>query len=248
MGNLDKVIEAINIPKAVIDEADKFLSSLLGSAVKETGELITDKIRYRRFKNQVTILQKAEELLNQSGLKAKNVSLKTLVPLIEKSSLEEDGNLQDMWASLLANASQSDTESGLHAICIEVLSSISPLEAKMLKIILEKYYRDLPKVVEWSSRVFSDVRKVRLSSIYISPSELFSKAGVTDEKGELLLDNLLRLNLLRWYNVGMKKSPIPDEGGIMFLDLGNINIHLTKLGLKVLLECTKVPASRRVDA
>jgi hypothetical protein len=240
--SLEKAIEALNIPKAIIDKADKFLSALLGSAVKESGELITDKIRYRRFKNQVAILQRAEELLDKNGLKAKDVSLKTLVPLIEKSSLEEDPTVQQMWATLLANATQSNAKSGLHAICIEVLSSISPLEAKILYAVLLKYESERPKALarirETNYKWNLERKDIYPSSIFFTPYELYEQVKVSNEDGEFLLDNLLRLNILRWENLEVDEGVASDPK----------YVHLTSLGLNVLRECTKASIGTGDDA
>jgi hypothetical protein len=104
MNTIKDLVQALNIPKDVIEKADRFLTALLGPSVSETGELIADKVRRRRFRNQVHILIEARELLAEAGIKFKPMGLKTLVPLIEASSLEEDPGIQQMWANLIANA------------------------------------------------------------------------------------------------------------------------------------------------
>lgn len=235
MSNLEKIIEAINLPKTVVEKADKFLSTLLGSAVRETGELITDKIRFRRFRNQILILQRAEDLLSKSGLKATEVSLKTLVPLIEKSSLEEDPTLQDMWATLLANASVSNAKSSLHAVCINVLSSISPLEAKILARAMELYEeqraeakKPKPKRRWWFGGA-SPGRAIRLWEARFTPWQLYGALPVTNDEMNFLLDNLLRLKVLDW------EAPL-------HLDEIPKYVHWTSLGFRVISECTKVPS------
>ena len=77
--NLDKIIDAINIPKRIVDGAELFLRKLLGPAITESGELIADQIRYRRFKNQVTIFSKAKNLLESKSIEPRQINLKTLV-------------------------------------------------------------------------------------------------------------------------------------------------------------------------
>jgi hypothetical protein len=229
MTTLEKIVEAINIPKTVVEKADKFLSTLLGSAVMETGELITDKIRFRRFRNQIIILQRAEELLKNSNLTAKEVSLKILVPLIEKGSLEENPSIQEMWANLLANASSYDYKAGLHAICIEVLSSISPYEASILNHIWFIYEKKLPRILEdlkQFGRKGGDIPSIAIS---FKPEEVFEKIGVANEEGEILLDNLLRLNLIKWE---VLKTGAFDPSASM---------HLTSLGMNILRECMRMP-------
>lgn len=86
-----------------IDLAKGFLEKITGSAFEETGLLISDNIKLIRFKNQIKILSKAKKLVDESGLKIKEISLKKLVPLLEYSSLEDEETLQNKWANLLVN-------------------------------------------------------------------------------------------------------------------------------------------------
>lgn len=110
MSNMDKIIEAINVPKRIVDGAEKFLGKLLGPAISESGQLIGDQIRYRRFKNQVILFTKAKTLLEEKGIKPKQLNLKVLSPLVEYSSLEEDEKMQKTWSNVTANISTYDTE------------------------------------------------------------------------------------------------------------------------------------------
>ena len=96
--------DLIGLPKSIIDSAEKFFGKLLGDSLSETGLLLSDKIKYLRFKNQVKILNKAETLLKEKGISPKAINLKILVPLIEYSSLESSSSLQEKWAKLLANS------------------------------------------------------------------------------------------------------------------------------------------------
>ena len=132
---LEKFIEAINLPKLVVEKAEAFLTALLGEAVKESGGLIGDKVRYQRFKNQVLILRKSQTLLEEAGLQPRPIPMKTLVPLVESCSLEDDPDIQEMWARLLADAASSASNAFLHAIGVQLLSSISVDDAKLLQLL-----------------------------------------------------------------------------------------------------------------
>ena len=224
---MEKLIEGLNLPKLLIDKTCAFLDRLLGPSIDEAGYLLADRIKFRRLQNQVKILQRSEALLESSGLEAKQVSLQTLVPLIEKASLEEDPTLQEMWAQLLANAATSDARAGLHRLCVHVLSSISPAEAKVLESVSELYREKRPGLLaqlrEWNKErpdIFAD-------SVFFRPEKLFERAGVPKQDIDLLLDNLIRLNLLRW------EIPEIKDGENVFPSF----VHLTELGLNVIKEC-----------
>lgn len=86
----------------------EFAGQLVGSPAQEAGELLTDHIRFRRFKTELKILTKAKAELEKAGIESRQVDLKVLAPLIEYSSLESEESLADKWAALLANAATAE--------------------------------------------------------------------------------------------------------------------------------------------
>lgn len=118
--------------KQLVDEARGFLAKLAGPAVEEAGLLIQDKVRLWRFKNQLRILGKAQQMLDESKLKPAPVPLRTLVPLLEGAALEEDPGLSDKWACLLANAGAQTVSLATHPAFPRILSEMTPGEAFFL--------------------------------------------------------------------------------------------------------------------
>jgi len=82
-----------------------FLDTVFGPAV-EIGELARDQIRFIRWKTQVKMFHRAHAFLEKRRIPANRVSMKLLLPLLELSSLEDedDEEMIDRWAGLLANA------------------------------------------------------------------------------------------------------------------------------------------------
>jgi hypothetical protein len=231
MSDIKDLVEALNLPKAVLDKADAFLRTLLGPATVETGELLADKIRVRRFKNQVRVLRLAQEMLEAAGLKARQVNLRTLVPLLERASLEENPDIQQMWAVLLANASQTTVSGALQTICIRVLSGISSYETRILQSIysdvLTQRDAKIAKLRKWDSTRTEPYAR----SFFYRPDDLVDRARVGVDDGEFLIDNLLQLGMLRF------ETPEVEDGEVQEPK----RIHLTELGLKVLQACNARP-------
>ena len=94
-----------------------------------------------RFKTQIKLLAKARKIVNEHGIKPRSVSVKILLPLLENASLENDEDLLDLWANLLANAANPEKSDNVGLGYIEVLKLLSPKEA----IVLEKLYDYLKK-------------------------------------------------------------------------------------------------------
>lgn len=97
-------------------------------------------MRAKRMMNQFKILSRTTEILEKKGLDPHQINLKALVPLIEKSSLEEEEKLQEKWAALIANIS-SAPENGLEPRLIDTLSQLSSLEAGILDFIHNSYIK-----------------------------------------------------------------------------------------------------------
>ncbi len=229
---IDKLIETLNLPKELLDKTSAFLGQLLGPSVDESGQLIADKIRFRRFRNQVKILLRSEEILDQAGLKTREISLQTLVPLIEKASLEEDPSLQEIWARLLSKAATSEARSGLHRLCVHIVASISPPEALVLQKVFETYTERHPELMDKIRKLNLKRPDIYAHSIFFRPDDLFRQLGAPKHDNDLLLDNLIRLNMLCW------ELPEIEDGQ-------NVDprfVHLTELGLNVLKECFGKPS------
>lgn len=86
-----------------IDLVGGFLEKLAGSSLEEAGLLLADKLRTRRLKNQIKIFSNAKKIAEENNISIKQINLKTLVPLLEFSSLEEDETLQQKWSNLIVN-------------------------------------------------------------------------------------------------------------------------------------------------
>ncbi|MGJ0486129.1 MAG: Abi-alpha family protein [Methylomicrobium sp.] len=134
------VQEAAKTASNAIDagrEVGGFISRFLSGPLEQGIGIIEDKLRYVRWERQVRFIMRAEEFLKQQGLSrpSKTIPLKNAVPLLEYATLEEDDNLQDMWARLLVNGTNEATGINIERSFIEILGQISSLEAQILNAI-----------------------------------------------------------------------------------------------------------------
>lgn len=198
---MKEIIEGLNLPKQILDKTEKFMTKLLGPSIKEYGELFADNIRFKRLKNQVKIFNKTREMLDNNGLQPRELNLKTLIPLLEKSSIEENEILQDKWANLIANIATSP-ESGLEPKLINTLSSLSFLEAKILDYIYEqfkikrttRYEQNLKR--NWNK--WKDENDVPLDWIIILFKNIQEEFKLTEEFTKIYIDNIESLGLIRY--------------------------------------------------
>jgi hypothetical protein len=96
--------EKIKVIESGIDFLKSFLEKIAGPASEEIGLLLQDKVKLYRFKNWYKILGKAKKYLEERKIEPKAIPLRTLLPLLEGASLEDDDYLADKWAALISNA------------------------------------------------------------------------------------------------------------------------------------------------
>ena len=114
------------------EAARGFLSQVAGPATAEASLLLQDKVRLYRFRNQVRALGRAQKMMAEAGLEPGAVPLRTLLPLLEGAALEDEPNLAEKWAALLANAAAPNGEAKVVPSFPAILSQLSPNDAGVL--------------------------------------------------------------------------------------------------------------------
>lgn len=162
--------------EASTEEMESFFAGILPGFAKEFGGIMTDTVRFWRWKNQVNIVRKARTKIEEAKLEGKPTQVKLLAPIMEGCSVEEDESLQEKWVNLLANAVTGITD--VETNFVDVLKSLSPLDAKVLDYCFDKheeFQRNATIAPRWIGEQFS----------------------LSDERVEFLIEKLLRLNLIR---------------------------------------------------
>ena len=79
-------------------------------------------------------MEKAERMAQEAGFTPQAVPPKILFPLLEGASLEDNEDLNTMWAALLANASREVTTDLVRPSFMELLRLMTPDVAKLINI------------------------------------------------------------------------------------------------------------------
>ena len=175
-----------------VDKVADLVHKLAGPMFAEFGAILADKVRVYRAKNLVSTVRKTERILREAGLPGNAVPTRLLLPIMEASSVENTETLQEMWAGLLATASQQ-TDS-VSPSFVETLKQLTPDEARHLELIYQETLKFLAK-----ERLTAETEIVLWAfgaRGYIGPKEFDIPQGVYPDTYE-------RLGLLRrTYKVG----------------------------------------------
>ena len=155
--------------------AKEYLDLLVAPGLEQGGGIIADTVAYWRFKNKVNLVLKAKQFLEEKGIEPKRELPKVVAPLLEAGSLEEENDMKDRWAALLASAAADPTK--VPPAFPRILSDLSSTEARILEWMTDRVHREIGWVA--TGQEIRDVHR-------LSTSEY-----------EVLMGNLVRLNLCR---------------------------------------------------
>ena len=168
-----------------LDLIKDFLEKLAGPAAEEIGLMLQDQVKLYRFKNQYKILTKAKKFLEDKNIEPKPIPLRTLIPLLEGASLEDNDYLADKWAALISNAASSSLNKENHPSFSKILTELSPIDA-----ILFDEVSKISETIIWNDfkNKFAEKHSLNLEDVVFS------------------YENLFRLGLVYNTNNGLKKS------------------------------------------
>ena len=126
-------------------EFSQFISSYIAGSLEQGFGIFEDKLKYMRWERQQRLMIKANEFSEKIGLMQPNkpIKMKYAIPLFQSASLEEDDYLQDLWAKLLVNSSNIDSNIDLNRNYIDILERLSVLEVQILNTVYSHPYEEL---------------------------------------------------------------------------------------------------------
>jgi hypothetical protein len=183
---------------------------LAGPAAKEIGEMLKDELRPYRAARQLQLAEKAVRLIQNSDMRTRAVSPKVLIPILENGGLEDDEQLHDMWAALLANAADS-RKAEIPASFSEILRQISSKEARFLDSLYRTALNEAKKFQQRDSIQnllvtipLGDHEQLRGEFISMFHKQSQPVSDAVHEEYSLIMDNLTRLHVLQ-----LVRSEIP---------------------------------------
>jgi hypothetical protein len=144
--NAKAVQEASKAVSKVAETSEKlgsFIAKYTHESIAAGMGIFSDKLKYMRWVRQHRFMKRATQFLELEGLSEPIFAfpLKSAIPLLEAASLEEDDDLQDLFAKLLVVAStdESRNKTFLRSY-VDTLERFTPLMAKIFDSSYTNYY------------------------------------------------------------------------------------------------------------
>ncbi len=225
-----------------------FVNKLLGPGAEELGTMIAERGRIYRLQNTFNVFQKAKAMAAEAGFDPQQVNLKTLLPLLEGASLEDNPSLSDKWAALLANAADPADSISIKPVYADILRQLTPHEAQVLdKIFIDadamNPLADGYKVRE-DEYANNEVRKARAVSqlidlAYMRYTHHEHSGRHQQDRGALQEFDSITDILLRHRLLVMAKSKPPKGSSFGFdYEPEKGKAFLSSLGFDFMLACT----------
>ena len=111
-----------------------FLKSVCAPALDEIGLLLKDKVRNWRLNNILRILEKAKGKVGFENEQLKiQAHPRVALAIIDNGSLNDNDEVQDMWAGLFASSCTASGQEDENLIFVDLLKQLTVGEARILK-------------------------------------------------------------------------------------------------------------------
>ncbi|GGN14057.1 hypothetical protein GCM10010967_57860 [Dyadobacter beijingensis] len=121
----------------IVKMANEWAKLLLAPSAKEFGQLLGDIVRHKREsmnRNWELTAGKVQTIMIDEEVEPKDIDTKVLIPMLEGIHLEEDNDLQDLWANMFVN--YVDSKRNLSVVVYpSILRQLSSSEVRILKFL-----------------------------------------------------------------------------------------------------------------
>lgn len=137
MSEIEEVAKTTGKVVDAAHEAGGFLAPLIRRPLEQASGIVEDWLTYVRWERLQRLMERGNRFLRARGVTTptRPVPLKIAIPIMLEGSLEEDDELQDIWAQLLANAADASSGVEVQHVFLSILKDLSSQGARVLGLI-----------------------------------------------------------------------------------------------------------------
>ncbi len=205
----------------------EFIGRVFKEPIAEISGMLTEKLRFTRWKRLVDISDEVNKILNERGVhETRAVPPKLALSIFEESSLEEDQSLQYLWNHLLANAMNPSFNGELRYGFVDMIKNLTGIEVTILNI----FYEILKKEGH-----INDISTI--TNYNLKKEQIMEIVEIDAESYQISVYNLMRMQcvgpaILKGSGIMMGAEPVT-------IYKGTDAIVLTPLGVKFIEACIK---------
>jgi len=214
---------------ATSEKLGGFIAKVFSEPVSEVAGMVTDKLRFARWKRMVSMSDEVQEILDRRGIEnTRAVPPKLALPLLEEASLEDEPELQKLWNNLLANAMDPSYDGEIRTAHSEIIKSITHNDAAILHLVHNTLRSD------------GKARVDLLDATGIGRDSISQILNLSSEKYLVSVNNLMRVQCLTPLvrKLGLGHGISAGDETHLTVNKGVEIVCLTPLGLQFIETCT----------
>jgi hypothetical protein len=113
----------------------QFISPYVSATLKHAAGIVEDSLAYVRWERAQRYMLRAKEFAKKNDLPTptRRLPLNVVVPLLQAATMEEDDDVQDMFARLLVNGSDQTRDVEAKRAYVSLLENFTSLEARIMR-------------------------------------------------------------------------------------------------------------------
>ena len=118
-------------------QASRELAHFISGPFRELVGMFEDHLKVVRFERLIRLMDRVRNILVEKGLPGptRKIPLSIAVPLLESATLEQNDDLQEIWARLLVNGGDASSGIELRRAFVSVLVEMTTLDVRNLTAI-----------------------------------------------------------------------------------------------------------------
>jgi hypothetical protein len=186
-----------------------FVARVINEPIEAVTGMLSDKLRFMRWERQLRLRDRVIEKMKERGLEEqfntrqlKPVPPKLALPIVESASLEEDDELQDVWANLLTSAIRPEFKGVIRSAYIDIIKQLEVIDVHVLNFIHKTYLEERKARIRRYSHSIEPYLKnhhPKSIDIPIAKFDVMAKLKIKEEPYMDAIDNLIRLRLIAPY-------------------------------------------------
>jgi hypothetical protein len=195
---IQEVAKATRIGIEATQKLGGFVSKIINEPLEAVVGILTDRLQHIRAERQLRLVDRWREIISQRRLEGtlRIVPPKLALPIIENASLEEDDELQDLWANLLASAVDPNFNKPIRTAYVDIIKELEVIDVHVLNFIYWDY-------MDWRKKREASgfVDRIFLSPIRhgVNKNQIVERLSIDTDIYETSIDNLMRVRCIASY-------------------------------------------------
>ncbi len=162
-----------------------FAAKVFKEPLRDSVGIIGDRLKFMRWERQVRLADRVNDILNQRAIiETRPVPPKLALPIFENAGLEDNDDLQDLWAKLLANSMDPNFTEEIRYAYLEIIKSLNPVDVSILHSFYTLPTRN-PKI-NWD----------HITTYMITKEQICERLSISPQIYEVSMHNLFRVQCL----------------------------------------------------